>query len=76
MTGDEIKAVLERVRNWPRKRQAELARIAMQIEAQDAEIEEEDEATKALVSEGLAQAKQGKFASDRRVKAAWKKFGL
>ena len=75
MTGDEIKAVLERVRNWPRKRQAELARVALQIEAQEAGIEE-DEATRVLVAEGLAQAKQGKFASDRRVKAAWKKFGL
>jgi predicted transcriptional regulator len=76
MTKEEIKAVLERVQTWPRKRQAELVRIAVQIEAQDAEIEEEDEATKAAVAEGLAQAKQGRFVSDRRVKATWKKFGL
>jgi|EndMetStandDraft_5_1072996.scaffolds.fasta_scaffold09566_3 hypothetical protein len=76
MTKDEIKTVLERVQAWPRKRQAELARIALQIEAQDAGVEPEDEATIAAVAEGLAQAKQGKFASEKRIKATWKEFGL
>jgi len=76
MTKAEIKAVLERVRTWPQQRQADLARIALQIEAQDAEIEPENEATKAAVSEGLAQARRGKFASAKRVEATWKKFGL
>jgi len=76
MTKAEIEAVLERVRTWPKARQADLARIALQIEAQDAEPEPEDEATQAAIAEGLAQAKQRKFASERRVKAMWKKFGL
>jgi hypothetical protein len=76
MTSDEIKTVLDRVRTWPRKRQVELARVALQIEAQDTEIAPEDEATRAAVIEGLAQAKGRKFASDRRVKDTWKKFGL
>jgi len=48
----------------------------MQIEAQDAGLEPENEARVAAVAEGLAQAKQGRFASDRRVRATWKKFGL
>jgi len=76
MTKAEIEAVLERVRTWPKARQAELAHIVVQMEAQDTELEPEDEATRAAIAEGLAQAKQRKFASDRRVKATWKKFGL
>ncbi len=75
MTSEEIEAVLARVRTWPRKRQAELARLALQIEAQAAEVPMEDEETRAAIAEGLAQARRGKFASDKRVKAAWKKFG-
>ena len=50
---------------------ADLARVALLIEAQQDELEPEDEATKAAIAEGLTQAKQGKFASDRRVKATW-----
>jgi predicted transcriptional regulator len=76
MTRAEIRAVLDRVRTWPQARQADLARVALLIEAQDAGVEPEDEATRAALAEGLAQARRGKFASDKRVKAAWKKFGL
>ena len=68
--------MLDRVRTWPQARQADLARVALLIEAQDAGVEPEDEATRAALAEGLAQARRGKFASDKRVKAAWKKFGL
>jgi hypothetical protein len=76
MTKAQIRAILDRVRAWPEERQADLARIALQIEAQEAEPAPEDEATRAAISEGLVQAKQRKFASDARVKATWKKFGL
>jgi|RhiMetdeSRZDD1v2_1073273.scaffolds.fasta_scaffold2608144_1 hypothetical protein len=76
MTKAEIKAILDRVRTWPEDRQTDLARVALHIEAQHDQLEPEDEATKAAIAEGLAQAKQRKFASDRRVKATWKKFGL
>ena len=76
MTRAEIDAVLERVRSWPPKRQADLAHIALLMEAQDAEVEPEDEATKAAVLEGLSQARRRKFASDKRIEEIWKKFGL
>ena len=76
MTKAEIRSVLDRVRTWPEDRQAELARIALLIEAQDGEVEVEDEATEAAIADGLSQAKRGRFASDKRVKAVWKKFGL
>jgi len=76
MTKDQIDAVLGRVRNWPKKRQEDLARIALQLEAQDRDIEPEDDETRAAIAEGLAQAKRRQFASEKRVKATWKKFGL
>ena len=76
MTKAEIRSVLDRVRTSPEDRQAELARIALLIEAQDGGVEVEDEATEAAIADGLAQAKREKFASDTRVKAVWKKFGL
>ena len=76
MTKGQIKTILDRVRTWPEERQADLARIALHIEAQDTDLEPEDAATKAAIAEGLAQAKQRKFASKRRVEATWKKFGL
>ena len=76
MTKAQIRAILDRVRSWPEERQAELASIALHIEAQEARLAPEDEDTKAAIAEGLAQAKQRKFASDARVKATWRKFGL
>jgi hypothetical protein len=76
MTKAQIRAILDRVRTWPEERQADLARIALHIEAQEAQPVPEDEDTKAAIAEGLAQAKQRKFASDARVKAAWRKFDL
>ena len=76
MTKAQVRAILDRVRAWPEERQADLARIALQIEAQETEPAPEDEATRTAISEGLAQAKQRKFASDARVKATWRKFGL
>jgi hypothetical protein len=75
MTSAEIDAVLERVRRWPPKRRAGLVRIALLMEAQDAEVETEDEATRAAVLEGLSQARRRKFASDKRIAEIWKKFG-
>ena len=76
MTKDQINAVLGRVRNWPKKRQEDLARIALQLEAQDGDIEPEDDETRAAIAEGLTQAKRRQFASEKRIKATWKKFGL
>jgi len=76
MTKKEIDAVLDRVRAWPKERQEDLARIALQLEAQDSEMEPEDDETRAAIAEGLAQAKRRQLASERRVKEVWKKFGL
>jgi hypothetical protein len=36
MTKEQIKAVFERVQNWPRERQEDAAKILTEMEAQDA----------------------------------------
>jgi hypothetical protein len=76
MTKAEIRSVLDRVQTWPEDRQAELARIALLIEAQDANVEPEDEATRAAIAQGRSQARRGKYTSDKCVEAVWKKFGV
>ena len=35
MTKEQVRQILERVRNWPVERQADLAEVAMLMEAQD-----------------------------------------
>ena len=76
MTNDDITAVLERVRTWPKERQADLVRIAMQIEAQDGHLEVENDATRAAIAEGLAQARRGDFVPDEEMAAFYKSHGL
>ena len=73
MTREEITAVLERIGTWPKERQEDLARIALQLEQQDIALVPEDEATKAAIAEGLAQARRGEFASDEEIEAVLKR---
>ncbi len=76
MTKEEIIAVLERVRTWPKERQEDLARIVMHMEARDARIGPEDDATRAAIAEGLAQARLGEFVPDEEMAAFFKSHGL
>ena len=78
MTKEEITSVLERVRTWPKERQEDLARIALQIEARDVEIEPEDpedDVTRAAIAEALAQARRGEFVPDEEMAAFFKSHG-
>jgi predicted transcriptional regulator len=76
MTKEQIEAVLERVRTWPKERQEELAYIALQLEAQDAEATPEDDATHQAIAEGLEQARRGEFVPDEEMAAFFKRHGL
>jgi hypothetical protein len=71
MTKDQVKAVLERVATWPEDRQQELAKAALEIEAELAGAEYEatpEELT--AIDEGLA----GEAASGEEVNAAFALF--
>ena len=71
MTRDQVKAVLERIPNWPEGRQQQLAEIALEIEAELAGAEYDatpDEL--AAMDEGVGR----ETASEEEVKAAFAVF--
>jgi len=71
MTKDQVKAVLERVPNWPEERQQELAELALEIEAELAGKEYQATADElAAIDEGLA----GEAVSSDEVDAAFTTF--
>jgi hypothetical protein len=68
MTKEQLKAVLARVPTWPDHRQRELAKVALEIEAELAGAEyDATPGELAAIDEGLA----GDAASDHEVKAAF-----
>ena len=71
MTKDQVRAVLARVPTWPKDRQAELAELALEIEAElaGATYRATPEELRAI-DEGLA----GEAANDKDVKKAFAAF--
>ena len=64
MTKEQINAVLESVRSWPRQDQEELAELAREIEARRTGIYVMTDEERAAVREGLNQASRGEFVPD------------
>ena len=74
MTAKVLKDVLERVKTWPEEAQAELAEIALEIDAGLAggvyhATPEELEG----IDRGLKAAREGRFATDKEVEAVFAK---
>jgi predicted transcriptional regulator len=70
----ELTAILERVESWPESAQRQLAEVALEIEQG---LTGEYHATPeelAGIERGLADARAGRFATDREVEAALAKF--
>ena len=57
-------------------RQDELARMLIDVAADDLHPYQLTSDERAAVEEGLAQVKRGEFASDEQVAAMWKRWGL
>ena len=71
MTDDQVKAVLQRVPNWPLERQQELAELALEIEAEIAgNVYRATADELKAIDEGLADA----AASEAEVRAAFATF--
>lgn len=66
MTKHEIRAVLDRVLEWPRELQEEAAALLLALEGTDAFYDPTDE-EQAVVEKGLAEAERGEFASEEEV---------
>ena len=76
MTSDEITAVLERVRSWPPERREDLARIALQLEEQDAARHVLSDVQVEEVRRIRGEVRAGKIASDEEMAQLWKQCGL
>ncbi|MEI9888213.1 MAG: hypothetical protein WDN08_17290 [Rhizomicrobium sp.] len=72
MTKEQIAAVLENVRSWPKQDQEELAELAREIEARRNGIYEMTDDEKAAVE----RAEKTAIVSDDEVAAFWKARGV
>jgi hypothetical protein len=72
MTKEQIDAVLEGVRSWPKEDQEELAEIAREIEAARAGVYVLSDDERAAIE----RSRSGPLASDDEVEAFWKRHGV
>jgi len=63
------KQLLERIRSWPEEDQEELAEAALEIEARRSGVYRLSVDERAAVERGLADARDGRFASDEEIDA-------
>jgi hypothetical protein len=71
MTKEQVKAVLDRVRTWPRERQEELAEIALEIEA---ELGSRTYHATPEELQAVDEAERSGVASEQEVEAAFRTF--
>jgi len=71
-----LEEAFEKLSQLPEGRQDELARMLIDVAADDLHPYQLTNDELAAVEEGLAQAKRGEFASDEQVAAMWKRWGL
>ena len=71
MTKEQVKAVLDRVRTWPRERQEELAEIALEIEA---ELGTRPYHATPEELQAVDEAERSGIASEQEVEAAFSTF--
>ena len=65
-----LRDLLAHAESWPREDQEELAEYAREIEARPTDVYSMSDDERAAVSEGMAEADQGKFVSDDLVTEA------
>jgi predicted transcriptional regulator len=75
MTKHEIKAVLDRVLEWPPDRQDEAAEMLLAMEAQEGEFYRPTEEEWAAIQQGLREADAGDFASEAEVEELFRTWG-
>jgi predicted transcriptional regulator len=73
MTKEQIEAVLERVKTWPKERQEEAAELLLAVEALGPGVYMLSEEERPGVERGLRDADAGKFAADEEVEALFKR---
>jgi hypothetical protein len=72
MTKQDVRAVLERVLNWPPEQQEEAAELLLALEAREGEFYHPTDEEWAAVEEGLAEAERGEFVPDEEMEKFWR----
>jgi hypothetical protein len=70
-----LEQAITRARELPSDQQDVLAAIMLSVTDGDVPLPEMDDATRAAVREGLAQARRGEFVSDEEIDALWQRYG-
>jgi hypothetical protein len=72
MTKEQLAALIERVETWPQAAKDELADLLEEIEERHVGVYRLTDDERAGVERGLAEMRQGKFASDDEVAAIFR----
>jgi predicted transcriptional regulator len=67
------KEILRRVDAWPAEDQEELLEAAMEIEARRVDVYQLDDDERAAIERGLADMREGRFATDEAIAAIFRK---
>jgi len=71
-----LEKAIAQAKELPDDEQDSIAVMLLSMTGNDAAIEPADDATRAAVLEGLAQARRGEFVPDEEIEALWKRHGL
>ncbi len=74
MTKEQIEAVLERVKAWPKERQEDAVEMLLTMEAIGTKRYRLSTEERRDVLRGLREAREGKFATDEEVAAVFNKY--
>jgi hypothetical protein len=69
-----LEKALERVRTWPKSRQDDLARVALEMDEQGASPYALSEDERLVLEAAWRESEAEDFASDEEVKAAYRRF--
>jgi predicted transcriptional regulator len=70
----KLDTLLERAETWPEEAKAELAQFLIETEVKHFGVYRMSDEERRAVRQGLEEARQGKFASDEEVKAAFDRY--
>ena len=71
-----LEEAIAKIRELPEDEQDEAAAILLSVASRNTELVELDDETRAAVREGLEQARQGKFVSDKEMAAFFRRHGV
>jgi hypothetical protein len=71
-----LEKAISEVRELPEADQDSIAVMVLSMTSGEPQIDPVDDATRAAILEGLAQARRGEFVLDEEIEALWKRHGL